>query len=285
MLAFASDGTAVGGAIGPTAVTGVYDLKLLPDGNVVVSSVQKRSVSAFTRKGAPVAQTFTDTDPFTSQKLWPSGFSDDGPSQMAVAGDDLWVAGAKEGSTPGLAVYNWKTGAFQKFVPHPGTSPFLFTSIVARPDGSLLASSDESHTICVFDAATYAPKGSNPCAAVGNIASCGGWSSFLALANGTVVGTQRGTGGVIGCPFSFIGTNLEISGSKSPSDAVAVFGMVEGGAEIAAVALSEITNESFLLRIDGATLATQSSDWKLLKNVTGSSMIRTSGVLRLTPSP
>ncbi|HEY3452637.1 MAG TPA: hypothetical protein VGK67_40205 [Myxococcales bacterium] len=285
VIAYASDGTPIGGAIGPTAVSGVYDLRTLPDGNVVVAARGQKAIKVFTRKGALVPRTFPDTDPFTSQGLWTTTYTDAGPHQMTVAGDDLWVAGAREGSVWGLAVFNWKTGAFQKFVPSPLNSSggdFQFTSIVARPDGTILASSSERRAICLFDAATYAAKGATPCAAVGD-EWCGGWSSFVVLASGAVVGSQGGISNNAGCPFSFIGPNLEITGSKKSPEAITVFGMVESGAEIAGIAASEITTEGFFIRVDPATLATQSADWRVIKTVAGSGLLKPSGLLRLTP--
>lgn len=284
IVAYASDGSAVGGAIGPTAVTGVYDLKLLPDGNVAVSSLTKRTVKAFTRKGVALSRTFPETDPFTGQAVWNATYTDQGPHQMAVVGEELWVAGAKEGPDFGLAVYNWKTGAFQKFVKNPASYSFQFTSIVARADGTVLAGSDERRTLCIFDAATYSPKGATPCANVGD-EFCGGWSSLVALSNGTVVGAQAGISANAGCPISFIGANLEITGTKKPTDAIGVYGMVDSGAEIAAVALSEITTEGFFISVNPTTLATASGDWRLLKTVGGSSFLKPSGLLRLTPAP
>lgn len=174
-----SDGAYLRSVVGPAGFTGVSDLRMLPSGDIVASSMSRKAIKVFNRQGveqAPAA--FEDKDRWTGMSVWDDTgtFGTVGPRQMAVSSlGELWVTGARTNKTWGIAVFNPGTGALQKFVPSPETNnPWVFTSIARRTDGKMAVSSSERRSICLFDEKTYATSG---CVLVDN----NGFASYSTL--------------------------------------------------------------------------------------------------------
>jgi hypothetical protein len=227
---------------------------------VAVTSQGQKKVKVFTRKGALVERTFPETDSFTGR-----GHLERDLQRRRAAPDGRRRRGALGGRSQGgielrPGRLQWRTGPFQKFIPNPASSSFQFTMHRRPPgrDGPRLLRRAQDHLR--LRRRHLRPPRPTPCASVGD-EWCGGWSSFLALADGTVVGAQRGSSGNGGCPLSFVGANLEISGSTKPDAPIGLYGMVESGADIAGLARSEVVFEGFLVRADRTTLATPSAGW------------------------
>jgi len=284
VLVYTSNGAPLGQAVSGTQIKGVYDIRNLPDGTLAVSSLGTKSIRVFDRKGNPKATTFPDTDPFNGAKIWEStsGFEAAGPRQMAVAGDQLWVAGAKE-TDWGLAVFNWKTGAFLRFVATPvATNAFPFTSLIRRNDGVLLAGSMERKPICAFDEKTYAPLGSTPCVTLGDT-FCDGWSSFALLSTGEVAAVEKGYQSNKGCPIIVLGPTMNLLRSKALPEGAEVYGMVESGAELVGLTWSQYTTgQNWFLRANPLTLDSTFADWWTVKAPAGLMLLAPRGLARLT---
>lgn len=279
VLIFKSDGKYLSQAIGPAGITGVTDLYMMPSGDVAVSAREKKLIKIFDRTGVVRPITFSDTDKFAgSVKIWePSGgYSSAGPERMALSSTgELWVAGAVEGTTWGLVVFNPVNGEVLRFLPNPETNnTFKFTSIARRTDGKILASSDQRRTVCIFDERTYASEG---CFVVGD--SFTGYLKVLyPMPNAQVLaGIKESTDAGLMLLGPTLATDLTSTKIYMPD----VTGLVKSGNEVLAMGVfgNSCCNPQ-IARFDATTL-TLKGTWDL--DVAGSSFYNCSGLVRLAP--
>lgn len=282
---FRSDGQYLAQAVGPAGIVGVTDLRMMPSGDIAVSSQSGKVIKIFDRKGTKRPVTFADTDKFAGGvTIWESGgagVSQAGPGQMAYASTgELWVAGAFEKlvqNTYGLAVFNPSTGDLVKFVPHPevSTDNFKFSSLTRRSDGKILASSDQRRRICIFDEETYASEG---CFTAGDTWS-GYFKTLMALDDGQVlVGPMESTD----AGLLFLGPTLTTDAVTEKISRPDVTGLVRSGGEILALGVhGNSCCDPQLARFDAKTLKLLDPVWHL-DTVSGDSFYNTSGIVRLT---
>lgn len=285
---FGSDGKYLGPAASKDDVTGVTDLRLLPNGDIAVSSNETKTLKVFSRQGVARPVVFAAVDGANGDKpIWESGgtgFTQAGPCQMAVASSgDLWVAGAAEvptGSTVatyGLAVFETATGALKKFVPHPeaATDNFKFTSLARRTDGKIAASSDQRRRLCLFDELTYASEG---CFTAGDTWS-GTFKTLYAWDDGALlVGPKESTDAGLLLLNATLGT-LQTSEKIGYPD---VTGLVRSGDSVLALGVHGYTCcDPQIAFWDATTFKAKGANWHL--KVPGTDFYNPAGIVRLVP--
>ncbi|MGC4120141.1 MAG: hypothetical protein QM765_37275 [Myxococcales bacterium] len=280
---FGSDGVYLGPAAAKEDITGVSDLRLLPNGDIAVSSEANKLIKVFSRQGVARPVTFATED--AGKPLWDSGasgFTQPGPNQMAVSVDgELWVAGAFQSLTVptyGLAVFDPLTGQLIKFVPHPevATDHFKFTSLARRTDGKIVASSDQRRRICLFDELTYASAG---CFSVSSDFST--FKTLLPWDDGQLlVGIKSNSDAGLLLLGSSLSTNLVGEAVYYPD----ISGLVRSGAEVLALGnFGYSCCDPQIAHFDAATLQLKGENWHL--KVEGENFDSASGIVRLVPNP
>jgi len=284
IFVYASDGTYLSDIVGPLGIQGVSDLRMLPSGDIVVSSQTTKVIKVFNRQGVqqPPAK-FEDLDRWNGNaKIWDEsvGLSGAGPRQMALSSTgELWVTGAQENKVWGLAVFNPGTGALVKFVPTTEVNnSYQFTSIARRSDGKMVVGANSRRTLCLYDEKDYSPTG---CVLVDN----NGWSSYsslLALPDARILCGVKGNS-TNGDPLYLLNPTMGVAQTgESKVYYPEMTALAVHGAEFLALgAYGNTVGDIQVKRFDSKTLKELIPSWKI--GPQGYYMHSAAGLVRLAP--
>lgn len=223
IVAFASDGTCLGYAIGPASIKNVASLAVLQNGDILVTSRDGSGViKVFDLQGAerPIAFAMQDAN-FNSLfggRLDPAASWSDlrYPRQMALSStNEIFVTGGGVSGKPGIAVYNPQTGALKQFIPTPVSQTSyirVFDAIARREDGAIVAATTTEESLYLFDERTYQPKSSPVVLAIST------WENITALhpmPNRELLMASYQTGGPTA--VFLIGSSLQVVNKHSRS--------------------------------------------------------------------